>query len=180
MIAQGTYETQTPAPVSADRLLYSRVLVPLDGSALAEEALPVAIALAQQAETTGKVILLPLHLTECIISSRDGPVAVPAVVSQGIDAYLAQLEAGIQAQGVAVEIVQTEGDLVSGLAALARDHQANLLVMVTHTGDGMNRVIPGSIAERLLKATPIPMLLLKQGEGAALKPGDIPNIVLHP
>lgn len=180
MISQEGNATHIPIKEPIDLLPYSRILVLLDGSALAEEALPVAIALAQHAETPGEVILLPLHLTECIISSRAGPVAVPAVVPEEIDTYVARLERDMKAQGVSVEMARTAGDVASGIAELVRIHQVDLLIMVTHASQDMSRIIPGSIAERLLKAAAIPLLLLKQGEGATLLMVDIPRLVLRP
>src|SRR5215472_13367559 len=116
MISQESFATKTPTMIPIDHLPYRRILVPLDGSALAEEALPVAMALFQHAEPGGKVILLGVHVTECIISSRGGPVAMPAVVPEEINAYLARLETTLRARGVLVEVAHSAGDAARDMA----------------------------------------------------------------
>lgn len=180
MISQKEYATQTPTRVPGDLLPYSRVLVPFDGTQLAEEAMPLAIKLAQQARGNSAVILLRVCQTEWILSSRGGPVAVPTRVPVEIDASLARLEEAIRAQGISVEVTHTAGDAACGLVDIVHEYQAHLLIMVTHASEGMSRLIPGSVAERLLQAAVIPILLLKQGEGAVLRIGDIPHLVMCP
>jgi nucleotide-binding universal stress UspA family protein len=164
MISHAARTTQLPTETQADLLPYSRILVPLDGSALAEEALPPAIAFAQRAGANGKVILLRASVIECIISSRGGPVAVPIGVHQEIDAYLAGLEAAIRAQGVAVEAVRAAGDAAMSIADVVHDQHADLIILVTRALEGMGHLVHGSVAERMLQGSPVPILLLKHGE----------------
>ena len=153
-------------PFSAQGVLppYSRILVPLDGSALAEEALPAAIAFAQRVGGNGKLILLRVSHAGSLVISRGGPFEVPSEVHEEIDAYLAKMEQAVAAQNVSVEIVRTEGDPATGIVDMAHDHQADLIVMVTHAREGMSRLVHGSVADRVLQATPVPVLLLKHGE----------------
>lgn len=143
---------------------YGRILVPLDGSKLAEEAVPAAIAFAQRAGTNGKLILLRVSKEDYLVYSRGGPFEVPSHVHQEIDTYLTSVEQEVKAQGIPVEVVRTEGDPATAIVDLAHDHHADLIVMVTHAREGMSRVIHGSVADRVLQGAPVPVLLLKHGE----------------
>ena len=143
---------------------YSRILVPLDGSALAEEALPTAMAFVQRAGKTGKLMLLRVTHMEYLVYSRGGPFEVPSGVHQEVDAYLARLEAQMKSDGVPVEVVRTEGEPAIAIVEIAHDHHADLIVMVTHAREGMSRLVHGSITDRVLQASSVPVLLLKHGE----------------
>jgi nucleotide-binding universal stress UspA family protein len=155
---------------------YSRILVPLDGSSLAEEALPTAIAFAQRARTQGKLILLHVSRTEHIVYSRGGPFATPIGAQQEIAAYLAKLEAEVRTHGVPVEAVRAEGDAAMGIVTVAHAQHADLILMVTHAREGVSRLVHGSVADRVLQEAPVPVLLLKHGE----QPINIFSLEQHP
>jgi nucleotide-binding universal stress UspA family protein len=155
---------------------YGRILIPLDGSELAEEALPAGIAFVQRAGAGGKLILLRVNRAESIIYSRGGPFEVPTRMREEINAYLTQVENSIKAQGVPVEVVYTEGDPATAIVDMAHDYHADLIVMVTHAREGMSRLVHGSVADRVLQGAPVPVLLLKHGE----EPTDIFTPETHP
>ena len=142
---------------------YSRILVPLDGSALAEEALPAAIAFVQRAGKTGKLLLLRVTHMEYLVYSRGGPFEVPSGVHQEVDAYLARLERQMKSDGVPVEVVRAEGEPALAIVEMAHDHYADLILMVTHAREGMSRLVHGSVTDRVLQASSVPVLLLKHG-----------------
>ena len=143
---------------------YSRILVPLDGSALAEEALPTAIAFVQRAGKTGKLMLLRVTHMEYLVYSRGGPFEVPSGVHQEVDTYLARLETQMKSDGVPVEVVRAEGEPAIAIVDIAHDHHADLIIMVTHAREGMSRLVHGSTTDRVLQASSVPVLLLKHGE----------------
>jgi nucleotide-binding universal stress UspA family protein len=164
MISQTPSTNQVPFKTAGGLPPYGRILVPLDGSPLAEEALPAAIAFAQRAGPNGKLILLRVSKVEYLVYSRGGPFEVPAGMHEEIDVYLTRMEQAIKVQGVPVEAVRTEGDPAIAIADMAHDHHADLIVMVTHAREGMSRLIHGSVADRVLQDAPVPVLLLKHGE----------------
>lgn len=143
---------------------YSRILVPLDGSALAEEALPTAAAFVQRAGKAGKLILLRVTYMEYLVYSRGGPFEVPSGIHQEVDAYLARLEAQMKSDGVPVEVVRAEGEPAIAIVDIAHDHHADLIIMVTHAREGMSRLVHGSVTDRVLQESSAPVLLLKHGE----------------
>jgi nucleotide-binding universal stress UspA family protein len=166
MISQTPITNQVPLNTTGGLPPYGRILVPLDGTQFAEEALPTAIAFAQRAGAKGKLILLRVSKVEYLVYSRGGPFEVPAGVHGELDAYLTRIEHEVQAKGVPVETVLTEGDPAIAIVDMAHDHHADLIVMVTHAREGMSRLIHGSIADRVLQGASVPVLLLKHGEQA--------------
>lgn len=164
MISHTFATKQAPFPAQGELAPYGRILVPLDGSALAEEALPAAVAFAQRAGADGKLILLRVSRVEYMVYSRGGPFEVPSGVHQEIDAYLTRMEQEVKAQGILVETARTEGDPAIAIVDMAQAHHADLIIMVTHAREGMSRLIHGSVADRVLQGASAPVLLLKHGE----------------
>jgi nucleotide-binding universal stress UspA family protein len=164
MISHISPTNQVPFKTEGGLPPYSRILVPLDGSKLAEEALPAAMAFAQRAGANGKLILLRVSRVEYLVYSRGGPFEVPAGAHEEVNAYLTRTEQEMEAQGMPVEVVRVEGDPAIAIVDMAHNHHADLIVMVTHAREGMSRLVHGSIAERVLQGAPVPVLLLKHGE----------------
>ncbi len=176
MISQTPSTNQIPFKTAGGLPPYGRILVPLDGSKLAEEALPTALAFVQRAGANGKLILLRVSKVEYLAYSRGGPFEVPTGVHEEIDAYLTRIEQEAKAQGVPIEAVRTEGDPAIAIVDMAHAHHADLIVMVTHAREGMSRLVHGSVADRVLQGAPVPVLLLKQGE----KPTSVFTREAHP
>jgi len=129
---------------------FTRIAVPLDGSALAETALPVAEGLARPAN--GQVILL--HV-------QPASAATPTDAGGAADAYayLAAAQGKLRdaAAATTVALSGTPSDaIVEHLAA----HPVDLLVLTTHGRGGRRHLVLGSTAYRLLHAD-IPMLLVR-------------------
>jgi nucleotide-binding universal stress UspA family protein len=149
-----------PRPVAVRRLV-----VPLDGSVLAEEALPIAQVLARR-------LGVPLHLVTAIDVARLIPRALTPVVAFDAAVYqetVAQLEAGATATladvGVRLERegVKTSSQVVQGspFAAITDVVQdGDLLVMTSHGRGGVHRWLLGSVAEKLVREAPGPVVLV--------------------
>lgn len=169
--------TPPPAPASAS---FARLLVPLDGSELAEEALPVAIALAQRAGTSGTILLAQIRRITPILYSVGNQFDVrPENLSES-DAYLAEMGEASLAQGVPAEVLKTQGDAALGIVDLAEEHYADLILLVTHAREGLSRLVHGSVTERVLHAAKMPVLLLKHGEPSSrvFAPGQSPHLLV--
>lgn len=167
MISQTPSTNAVPLKKVSGLPPYSRIMVPLDGSKLAEEALPAAIAFVQRAGTSGKLLLLRVSSVDHLIYSRGGPFEVPGAVHEEIDAYLAQREQEVRAAGVPVETIHAQGDPATAIVDMAHDHYADLIIMATHAREGMSRLTHGSVADRVLQGATVPVLLLKHGEEPA-------------
>lgn len=156
------------AGVGQEHELHHPLLVPLDGSALAAQALPVAAAIARRGGTR-------LHLA--MVAPPDatfvGPGEEPsfgAAAGQELrDDLLNYLQATADAlgttHGLEVSYALLDGARVHALAEHSRAKRVGLIVMTTHGQSGASRLWLGSVADRLLRRVPVPVLLLRPGEG---------------
>lgn len=143
---------------------YGRILLPVDGSPLAEEALPAAMAFARRAGIRGKIILVRVSRAEYTVYSRGGPFEIPSGMPQEAEEYLITLKEEILAQGVSVETVNPDGDAALSIVDVANERHADLIILITHAREGMSRLVHGSVADRVLHGASVPVLLLKHGE----------------
>jgi nucleotide-binding universal stress UspA family protein len=146
------------------------ILVPLDGSALAEGALPRALELA---EVSGARVLL---LRAAQASTRLGadPTGAQVKVVSEAEAYLAEVQQRLTRQSrVTVETSVWYGPAAHAIVEAARIRKVDQIVMTTHGRSGLGRLLLGSVAESVLRGTSTPILLLR-AEGASLQapPGD--------
>jgi nucleotide-binding universal stress UspA family protein len=142
--------------MTASARIYSRVLVPLDGSSAAEFAIRFGVDLASKHEA--ELVLLYLHYlpTPGVAADAQGPT-----LGQ-MDEYLEKLQKDIRAQGVRVQgqPVQT-GDLAGTLLKVIDTERISVLVLSTQGRTGMLRWLFGSGVEKTLTSLPVPLLLVR-------------------
>lgn len=132
------------------------VLVPLDGSDLAERALPTAVRIAQQhGARLALVRAAEAHVPPGVDPSDQQVAAVGEA-----ERYLAGIEARLSEAGLEVESVVPYGDSAAGILLEVRLRQAELVVMSTHGRGGMSRLLLGSVAMAVLEKSPVPLLLI--------------------
>jgi nucleotide-binding universal stress UspA family protein len=139
--------------------MLTHLLVPLDGSRLAEAALPATAALV--ARLSGRVTLL--HVVE-----RNPPRAVHGERHLGepaeARAYLDEVARRAFPAGAAVAVHVHEGapnDVVQSIVAHAAEFAPDLIVMCTHGRGGLGRVLFGSIAQQVIAKGSTPVLLVR-------------------
>ena len=136
-----------------------KILVPLDGSTLAESALPTAIRLA-------KAFGASLHLVRAAEATPapggDSIEAQIRVVREAED-YVKEIEQRVAAEGVAVATSVWYGRATESIVEAADVNHVDLIVMSTHGRTGLGRLFLGSVAESVLRAAHIPVLLLRTG-----------------
>jgi nucleotide-binding universal stress UspA family protein len=141
------------------------ILVPLDGSVLAETALPKALELA---EVSGARVLL-LRATQAQTLPGVDPTEAQVKVVSDAEAYLAQVQTRLTRHGrVTVETSVWYGPAAHAIVEAARIHKVDEIVMTTHGRSGLGRLLLGSVAESVLRGTTTPILLLRT-EGAAVQ-----------
>jgi nucleotide-binding universal stress UspA family protein len=134
------------------------VLVPLDGSALAEAALPHLVELAGGKET--HVVLL--RATEASTFPPGDVLAAQAKAVHEAEQYLADVAMRLGTIGVRhVRCSVWYGTPAAAIIDAAALHHADLIVMVSHGRSGLGRVVMGSVAESVLRGTTTPILLLR-------------------
>jgi len=153
-----------------------RILVPLDGSPLAEMALPHAVAMARA--TASQITLLRTVPAANLLAPLNGALQVGPPIWQDIELdeapsrqYLADIEQRLHVEeGIDARSVLLEGEPSAVIVRYVEQHpDVNLIVMSTHGRSGVSRWFFGSVAERVLHSSPVPLLLIhpKHHEGPA-------------
>ncbi|MGZ8392453.1 MAG: universal stress protein [Gemmatimonadales bacterium] len=145
------------------------ILLPLDGSRTAEQALPVAGTIAHRSGT--KVHLASVvPQTPVFAASGEELVADPGLEQELRDQLTEYLRSTAEAlettHGVEVTYALLDGSPARALADHARAKRVGLIVMTAHGRSGISRFWLGSVADRLLRWVKAPVLLLRPTDGA--------------
>lgn len=160
-----------PQAEAKPRIPLQRILVPLDGSELAEMALPQALSLAQA--NRGEIWLLQaVEFPEYWGEEYVGVQTVPALISTdeqeaAAQEYLSGVAARLEAEGYTVHTVVTAGHAANAIASVAAEQDIDLVVMSTHGRTGLSRWVFGSVAEKVVRTAECPVLLIRAREEAA-------------
>ena len=143
----------------------SEILVPLDGSTLAETALQPAAALARlwDAELTVVQIVYPVPIVaEPVRSGADSSAQELTAIRASAEEYV-RLAAerlrgsGVKASGMA--LMGTDGP-AQQLRELARPGQVSLIAIATHGRGGIRRLVLGSVTDKLVRTAEVPVLVV--------------------
>jgi nucleotide-binding universal stress UspA family protein len=143
------------------------VLVPLDGSAVAEQALPMGAACARKAG--GTLHLVSVHEPMPALGlPPDFPVEMANVEQEWrltLEQHLETAARSVQ-PSLPTPVVRSviTGEPASALCAYVESHSVDLVVMTTHGRGGLSRMWLGSVADRLLRRLQVPLLLLHPRE----------------
>jgi len=148
-----------------------RILIPLDGSPLAEKALEVAEPLALAG---GLEILLlrvvppapPLLDEGRMLMTADEVIAMER---REAGEYLAMVAVGLRARGLQVRRLLRVGDPARAILAAAEAEGVALIAMATHGRGGLGRLLFGSVTAAVVEASPIPVLIVRPGQAAATR-----------
>jgi nucleotide-binding universal stress UspA family protein len=136
-----------------------RILVPLDGSPIAEYVLPWVRVLARGLD-------LPVELLACLSGAVDASAETGRLLHLA-QLYLAEAAAPLEKAGLKVTVKVAEGEAAAEIAAEAERLPGTLLVMSTHGRSGLKRMALGSVADRVLRAVSCPVLVIRpEGEQA--------------
>ena len=160
--------------------MYEHILVPLDGSELAEEVLEHVTPIAEKFGS--ELILLEVVPTFAEIVGQTMPrdtFASPTVVDISVDAaeeaheseqqqaasYLGAKKAELEAKGLkATVLVYEHASTPQGILAAAAESGADLVAMSTHGRTGLGRAVFGSVADEVMRKTGLPVLLIRKQE----------------
>jgi len=159
--------------------MYRNILVPLDGSELAECSLAHAKAIAKGCNAAGLILLRvvePLsgqYVTAMIEAGDEARVKVEYENTKAARDYVSCLENALKAEGFPVRGMITDGMASDEILDYGRKYDVDLIVMSTHGRSGISRFFFGSVAEKVSRHSPIPVLLVSPagcrnvGEGNA-------------
>jgi nucleotide-binding universal stress UspA family protein len=145
------------------------IVVPLDGSAVSEQAVPFAHALAQAGQAT-------LHLLHVYVPYSADPLYVPGVPVIDAEgnlhardhphAYLAQISHRLRDQGSIVishAVRDVDGSIAHTILHYAQTVGAGLIVLTTHGRGGFEHWWLGSVAETMARSSSVPLLVVPSG-----------------
>jgi nucleotide-binding universal stress UspA family protein len=150
--------------------MYSKIMVPLDGSPLAECVLPHVAAIASSVHA--KVVVLVR-----VVNPIRLPASVPATGDFGFREkdrlqleehrqttaanYLQQQADGLDLENVHISQAIIEGKVADSLADYSVNHEVDLIVMASHGRSGVSRWVMGSVAEKMVRSACVPVLLVR-------------------
>jgi nucleotide-binding universal stress UspA family protein len=134
------------------------ILVPLDGSPIAEAAVTPAVELAR----TSSARLILLRAAQAHPRPMADPIEAQIDVMREAEEYLVTARARVLAAGVGdVETSAWYGPAVEAIVEAARHRHADLIVMSSHGRSGVARLVMGSVTERVLRSTRVPVLVIR-------------------
>lgn len=160
-----------------DRSLPRRVLVPLDGSARSESALDFA---ARFAKLSGGSVELLQVVAPVVPLAPDGPAMTPAIVPPADDdllrtsaaEYLDSRAAWLRADGIPVTLtVVSDSSAARAIVDTAECDRAELIAIATHGAGGLRRMLLGSVTDKVLRASALPLLVVRPGTSPRARAG---------
>lgn len=151
--------------------MFKKILIPLDGSLLAEKALPYAVWLSKQSD--GQIIFLRVVPSPVIAPARysiaeaDAWLARQSEERQEAEEYLARMAARPDLQPLRPHPLIYEGDAAEMIVRAAEHLDVDAIILSTRARGGLARWILGSVADHVVRNTSIPVLLLRDEEAAA-------------
>jgi nucleotide-binding universal stress UspA family protein len=142
------------------------ILVPLDGSAFGEQALPLAVSLAKRSGAKLQIVhkhipLPPIHPDSILAQDLMIDPKIREQERVYLDAIIGRLG---KIDGVPASAQLVEGPLVESLVENAIGAGVDLIVMTTHGRGPVSRFWLGSVADVLIRRSPIPILLVRPYE----------------
>ena len=150
--------------------MYDKILVPLDGSKLAECVLPHVEELAKDCKP--KEIIL-FRVCESMSVLSDYPASMPESFEEHVDKmtvyshqqcglYLKDVEKQLKSAGITnVKLESRLGDPAAEIADYASKNEVDLIVMASHGRSGPSRWAYGSVADKVFRSTCVPVLMIK-------------------
>ena len=150
-----------------------RILCPVDFSDSSDHAMRYASALA---ETFGAELTL-LHVVAPVMAALPGETSLPDTLQTDIDEIalacrerLEQTVGKLAASGLTVQHKVLNGVPFIEIIRYARDAETDLIVMGTHGRTGLGHLLIGSVAERVVRKSPCPVLTVKHPEHEFVMP----------
>lgn len=151
--------------------MYKKILVPLDGSELSETSLVHAKAIAAKFAVPEVILmrvvepLSTLAVAELAGAGDDWLSKAEQMNESEAKDYLATLDDKLKKEGVPTKTVLISGRAAEAILDYTSKNKVDLIVMSTHGRSGVSRWVLGSIADRVLAHTSVPILLVSPASG---------------
>lgn len=145
--------------------MYSKILVPLDGSQIAECVIPHITTIARSTSALVELISVvePVDIPTRgkIALSEDDLKAINSEAKKEAHDYLSNIAQRLDRDGVKARLVIMTGKPAESLVDYIDSNDIDLVIMATHGRSGLTKWFFGSIAEKIMRAVEIPVLLVK-------------------
>ncbi len=146
--------------------VFRSIVVPVDGSSLAEGAIPYALALAERTQSQVRFVLV--H-----------PGQYPPLLIDSARVYLAELTERFRTRlGASLSSIILNGPAASSLVQHVRDIGADLVVMTTHGRSGIERAWLGSVADEVIRSIEVPVIVLRPRTDGTFPAFDMREILV--
>jgi nucleotide-binding universal stress UspA family protein len=153
-------------PGMDERAGHQRILVPLDGSPLGEQAIDLACDLARAHDRelvlvrVVSPVVYPVAMLEVLYAGID--MNLTALVRTEAENYLRRISDGINARGIKChDIVMLETAAADCIVDMARPGGFSMVVMTTHGRGGLKRLMLGSVTDKVVRAAEVPVLVYR-------------------
>ena len=154
--------------------MFERVVVPLDGSKVGEAALPVIRLMAENRPPGSKiqvtligVITLLRHWV--VVGEASAPVSYSEeelnIIKNRVTDYLDKTGEELKSKNIDVSVMVSSGNAAEEILKAAEKTKADLIAMSTHGRSGLRRMAFGSITDKVLHGSRIPVLMVRAPEG---------------
>ena len=158
--------------------MFTRILVPLDGSAIAEKALP-------HARTLGRTLNIPITLMTVIETAADFSKKktpyLDTLIEDGVrnsEEYLEKISKTFS--GAAIQYRVDKGRAEDAIIVNAAADNGTLITMATHGRSGLDRWLLGSITEKVVRGANNPVLVVRANEEASSEGETAPDSIIVP
>lgn len=143
--------------------MYKKILVPLDGSALSEAALSHAEEIAKKEGAEIIILRVPDHIepkfpTQAYIES----LHAQKEADEQAEVYIKEKVEVLTRDHIKVEGITRDGPVMETILAVAEETHADLITMSTHGWKGLQHLLKGSIAEKIVQNSRVPVMVIHQ------------------
>ena len=161
--------------------MYKRILAPLDGSEMAEQALPYVRFLAKDLQAKVELLRItggaPL---EFLNNQTLHPQDIMDAMRNEANNYLNDAKRRLDNIGLSVSVSVRDGAPAQEIVEAAEKEPDTIIAMTTHGRSGMARWVMGSVADKALHTTDCPFLLIKAREDAEIGSDARVNSIIVP
>ncbi|MBS1120558.1 MAG: UspA domain protein [Deltaproteobacteria bacterium] len=164
-------ESSKLPPPARFSTMWRTILVPHDFSACADHAATIACDAAKAHQ--GKVLLLhvvelPPHFgpdsTLVLGKGSETPMGIRQFAETAAASHLDELAAKLRTHGVEVSAFVRVGRAIDEIDRFVGEHAVGVIVMGTHGRTGLRHLMAGSVAERVVRTSPVPVVTVRGSE----------------
>jgi nucleotide-binding universal stress UspA family protein len=154
--------------------MFEKVLVPLDGSKVGEAALPVIEQLVTKLAPGAKVEVTLLGVITMlrhwvVVGEASAPVSYTQdelkLIQDRVTNYLTTTGESLKKRGVTISVMVRTGNAADEILKAADEIKADLIAMSTHGRSGLRRLAFGSITDKVMHGSNMPVLMVRAPEG---------------